>query len=411
MFRRILAATAALIVCGSLASMAVVGDNAAMEWNQIALDRTVTAAQGPLPQLRSMTIVQIAMHDAVNSITGKHQTLFSHGPAPAGASAEAAAVGAGYRALAGLFGSQAVTLGLLRDASLSARGLTQADAGYSWGESVAFNVLAARATDGASAAGGPYTAPGAGNPGVWVPVGAAAPVLPGWGNVTPWVINGTSDFLPGPPPSLFSLRYVFDYYEVKEMGSATSTRRTPEQTEIARFWLATPSAIWNKVTRQIIDARGLDLSDTTKVFGLVYLAASDAGIVCWDAKYDYNYWRPFTAIRNGDADGNPWTVGDPNWQPLFTTPQHPEYISGHSTNSGAFGAALAAIFGDNPGVPIVATSPTNAGFPRVWRKFSDGIDEVIVARMYSGFHYRNSDEVGAKVGRQVAKYVVANALK
>jgi len=133
--------------------------------------------------------------------------------------------------------------------------------------------------------------------------------------------------------------------------------------------------------------------------------------VCWEAKYQYNFWRPFTAIRNGDADGNHWTVGDPNWQPLFTTPQHPEYVSGHSSNSAAFGFALAAIFGDNPGVPIVALSPTNPGFARTWRRFSDGVDEVVDARIYSGFHYRTSDEAGAKLGRRVAKYVVNNALK
>ena len=394
---------------GTTAAVAV--EDAVMEWNQIALDATVTAAQGPLPQGRSMTIAQIAVHDAVNAITGKHRTYLATSLAPSGASAEAAAIAASHRVLVTLFPSQQIALDARRVASLASRSLTEADPGIGVGESSAAAILQARSNDGASTAQFAYSAPGAGSPGVWVPIGTQVALLAGWGKVTPWVLNSSKQFWPDAPPSLDSGRYARDYNEVKKIGSLSSTTRTSEQTEIGRFWLGTPSAIWNHVARQVITASGLDLSDTARTFGLMYLAASDAGITCWDVKYTYNFWRPQAAIRNGHLDGNNATVGDPNWTPLFPTPAHPEYISGHSTNSSAMGTMLALLFGDEPGITIIGLSPTNPGFARQWTSFSQGIDEVIDARVYSGIHYRTSDEVGARVGRQVARFVFTHALK
>jgi len=405
------AVIAAVVVTGSVTPYAVSTDNAVMEWNQIALAATVTAGQGPLPQSRSMTIVQVAVHDAVNAITGKYSTYLSYAPAPASASPEAAAIAAAHDTLVALFPPQTAALDAARDASLAARGLTEADPGFSVGENAAAVILAARANDGASVAQFPYTAPGAGTPGIWVPIGPAPAALPGWGSVTTWSIESASQFLPDAPPSLDSGRYARDYNEIKEIGSLTSATRTADQTEIARFWLGTPSAIWNGVARRIIDARGLDVSDSARTFALMYLAASDAGIVCWNAKYIYNHWRPLTAIRNGGVDGNDATDPDPTWTSLFPAPQHPEYISGHATNSGAMASTLAYLFGDNPGIAIVATSPTNPAFPRQWTTFSQGVDEVVDARVYSGIHFRTSDQVGARVGRQVAQFVVHHALR
>jgi hypothetical protein len=399
-----------LLGCSSLASNAVVVD-AVMEWNQIALSSTVTAGQGPQPQARSMTIVQASVNDAVNAITLRHDTYLSYGPPSAGASAEAAAIAAAHRSLVTLFPSQATALDALRVASLASRGLTEANPGIVIGESVAAGILSLRAGDGAAQAQFSYSAPGAGSPGVWVPIGTAAALLPGLGNVTPWVLHSGSQFRPDGPPALDSDRYTRDYIEVKAIGSLTSTTRTPDQTEIGRFWLGTPSAIWNGVARQIIAARGLDLSDTARTFALMYLASYDAAIACWDAKYTYNFWRPQAAIRNGHLDGNNGTDGDPTWTPLFPTPSHPEYTSGHSTLSSAMGSILGFLFGDDPGVTIVALSPTNPGFPRQWTRFSQGIDEVIDARVYSGIHYRTSDEVGARLGRQVARFVLTHTLK
>jgi PAP2 superfamily protein len=371
----------------------------------------VTAGQGPVPQLRSMTIAQVAMHDAVNLVTGKHGTYLSYGAAPAGASAEAAAIAAGHRTLVSLFAAQTAALDAARAASLAARSLTETDPGIALGESVAAAILSARGNDGASLAQFPYTAPGSGTPGVWVAIGGAPALLPGWGNVTPWVLRSGSQFRPDGPPALDSGRWARDYNEVKEIGSSTSSTRTAEQTEIARFWLAPPAPIWNGVARRIIDARGLDASDTAYVLAMMYLASADASIACWDAKYTFNFWRPQHAIRSGDLDGNDQTVADSSWTPLFPTPPHPDYLSGHSTNSSAMAMTLALLFGDNPGLPIIATSPTNAGYPRQWTTFSEGVDEVIDARIYSGIHYRTADEVGARVGRQVARFVFNHALR
>lgn len=229
--------------------------------------------------------------------------------------------------------------------------------------------------------------------------------------VATWVIPTGSQFRPDGPPALDSGRWARDYNEVKDIGKNDSATRTATQTEIARFWLGTPSAIWNSAARGVIEARGLDVSDTARTFALMYLASADAGIACWDAKYVHHFWRPQAAIRNGLLDGNDATDADQTWTPLFPTPAHPEYISGHTTNSSAMANMLAFLFGDEPGVTIIATSPTNPGFPRQWAQFSEGLDEVIEARIYAGIHYRTANEVGARVGRQVARFVLNHALR
>jgi hypothetical protein len=382
-----------------------------MRWNQIALNATVLAGQGAVPQIRSLAIVHASMHDAVNAITGEYRTYIAATPAPAGASAEAAAIAAAHKSLTRLFGAQASTFETERVASLSACGLSQEDAGTAVGVAAADAILTLRSTDGAAQANFPYTAPGAGSPGVWVAEGPAPAVSPGWGKVTPWVLNSGSQFRPDAPPALDSGRYTRDYNETKAFGSLDSSARTTEQTQIALFWNGSPSAIWNSVARVVINSRGLSLSSEARAFALMYIAGADASIACFDAKYTYNFWRPITAIHHAAEDGNERTMPDVNWQPLITTHQHPEYPSGHSTNSSAMATALEMLFGDDPGVLITATSPGNPTFLRFWTKFSQGVDEVLDARVYIGFHFRTSDEVGAKLGRQAARFVVRHALR
>jgi hypothetical protein len=406
-----LAGVAVLVVTSFVTCRAAGASDAVLEWNRIALAATVTAGQGPLPQVRSMAIVHVSVHDAVNAITRDFGTYLATGRRPRPGSADAAAIAAAHRALLGLFPAQATALNTARAASLAAYGLNESDPGVGLGDAIAARVLELRASDGATQAQFPYTAPGAGAPGVWVPVGAAPALLPGWGHVVPWAIRSPVHYRPDGPPALGGARYARDYNEVKDFGALTSAVRTAEQTEIARFWLATPSAIWNGLARQVVQARGLDVSATARVFALLYLASADASVVCWDAKYTFNFWRPITAIQQGDADGNDRTIADPAWTPLFPTPQHPEYLSGHATNSSAMATVLRSIFGDDPGMTLVATSPTNAGFERRWASFSEGVDEVIDARIYGGFHYRTSDEEGARAGRAVALDVVRGWLR
>jgi hypothetical protein len=404
-------AAAAVFLATLATCSAARASDAVLEWNQIALSATVTAGQGPLPQIRSMAIVQVSVHDAVNAITRDYTTYLHRIRAPRGVSVDAAAIGAAHRALTSLFPTQVAALDAARASSLASHGLSSDDPGIAFGEAVATAVVAARSSDGAGQAQFPYTAPHAGEPGVWVAIGDAPALLPGWGHVAPWVIGKARRFRPDAPPPLWSRRYARDYNEIKEIGSLNSTTRTAEQTEIVRFWLAPPSPIWNGVATQIIEARGLDMSATARVLALLYLAGADASIVCWDTKYTYNFWRPIFAIRQGDNDGNRRTRGDPTWEPAIPTPPFPEYISGHTTNSSAMATVLRMIFGDDPGVPIVASSPTNPGFERYWASLSQGVDEVIDARVYSGIHFRASDEIGARVGRIVARFVMCHALR
>jgi len=187
-----------------------------------------------------------------------------------------------------------------------------------------------------------------------------------------------------------------------------SLNRTQLQTQIATFWRASPTAIWNPVIRQLLASRNLDISDSARDYALFYLAAADASIACWEAKYYYNFWRPQSAIRRGDEDGNAATDPEATWTPLFGTPAHPDYPSAHTTNSSAMAHILEYLFGRDPGMTI---SVTLSGINRQWSTFDEGTLEVIDARVYSGIHFRNSDEVGARLGRQVAQFVLTHALR
>jgi membrane-associated phospholipid phosphatase len=260
----------------------------------------------------------------------------------------------------------------------------------------------------------PYLPPDVGAVGVWAPISSAAAaqaLLPGWGSVTPFVLRSASQFRPDAPPARESERYARDYDELVRLGAAVNSTRTNEETQIALFWRASPTALWNPVLRQAVASQQLTLSETARVTALFYLATADASIACWEAKYFYNFWRPQPAIVLGDMDGNAATAGDPAWRPLVPTPPHPEYPSGHTTNSSAMAAVLSLVFGDAPGFTIAATSPQNVGFVRHWQMFDEGVQEVIDARVFSGIHFRTSDEVGARLGRQVARFVMTHALR
>ena len=406
----LLITTSALLVSLLLTPPRAAAGDVVLEWNQIALAATVTAGQGPVPQIRTMAIVQVSVHDAVNAITCDYSTYLALRCGPWGIP-EAAAIGAAYRALVGLLPAQAPALSAARAASLATHGLAESEPGVAFGEAVAEVILALRSTDGSAQAQFPYTAPGAGYPGVWVAPGATPALLPGWGRVTPWVLRNLSQFQPDGPPPLDSRRYSRDYNEVKELGSLTSPTRTNEQTEIARFWLAPPALIWNGVARQLIQAHGWALPEAARALALMYLASADASIVCWDAKYTFNFWRPIAAIHNGDTDDNARTHPDPAWAPLFPTPPHPDYLSGHSTNSSAMATVLMLLFGDDPGTSIIGISSSNPGFERHWATLSEGVEEVIEARIYAGIHYRTSDEDGAAVGRKIARFVMNRVLR
>jgi len=386
------------------------------EWHQEAVRLTLlpASALAPVQQTRTMAIVQVSVHDAVNGITGEYETYLSPVPAPAGASSEAAAIAAAYHALRNLFPSQSMSLDSLLMTSLAAHGLSVNDPGVGYGISAATRILTARANDGSAQAQYNYTAPGAGLPGIWVPLTSLPALLPGWGDLTPWVLRSGAQFRPGAPPALGSEQYARDYNEIKEIGAMNSPTRTAEQTQIAAFWLASPVAIWSQVLTQLNAAREFNLSKRARTFALAYLSAADSSIACWDAKYEYNFWRPQPAIRRGAEDENDATLADPVWTPLHTTPRHPEYPSGHTTNSTALVTIFQLIFGDDPGMQVTSTTtPPNTTTPitREWDTLDEGLEEVIDARVYSGIHFRTADEVGSRLGRQVAQFVSKHALR
>jgi hypothetical protein len=409
-------AVAAFVVTALLpaAALAAADANPVVEWNRIALRAVTVAAQGPVPQTRTLAIVQASVHDAVASILGEYELYAPSRQSRAWGSPRAAAIAAAHHALVALFPAQAAALDADYATSLAGHRLNASNPGIAAGIAAATRILALRATDGAAAASFPYTAPSAGEPGVWVPTPPAfAPaLLPGWGAVATWVLRDASQFRPTVgPPALRSHRFAAEFREVQELGALNSIVRTAEQTQIARFWVASAGIIWNDVLQQIVAGKYSSLSDSARAFALLNIAGADAAIACWNAKYYFNSWRPVTAIRQADTFPNRGLFADPTWEPLIPTLPFPEFPSGHTTISSAMATILAALFEDDPGVPFVAQSPTAPGFVRNWMTFGEGVDEVIEARIYSGLHFRTADERGAKIGRRVAKFVVGHALR
>lgn len=399
-------------------SSALPTEDVVAEWHREAARLTVLPASNlaPVQQTRAMAIVQVSVSDAVNGLTKQYETYAPHGDAPVNASAEAAAIAASHYALRNLFPTQATNLDTLYLASLAARGLTINDPGVAFGEAAAARILALRANDGAAQAQFPYSAPGAGMPGVWQPLTTQPALLPGWGSVAPWVLRSSAQFRPDTPPALDGEQYARDYNEIKEIGALNSTTRTADQTQAATFWLASPVAVWSQVLAQLNAANDLSLSQRARLFGLMYLSSADSSIACWEAKFEYNFWRPQPAIRRGAEDGNEATTADPTWTPLFATPRHPEYPSGHTANSTAMVAILQYFFGSDPGLVLSATvtpavTPPQPPITRRWNSFGQGLDEVIDARIYSGIHFRTADEVGSKLGSQIARFVFTHALR
>ena len=399
----------------AMAERAPMSADAITEWNQYAATLTLRPSpmQQPVEQTRTMAIIQVSMHDAVNGITRKYETYRQPGAAPPDASAEAAAIGAAYRAMLGMFGNGPFpvlgnrTLDQVFSDSLATNGISPANPGIGYGILAANAILAERANDGAALASFPYDGPST-DAGIWRLLPGQTALLPGWGNVTPFVMRSASQFRPDPPPALDSEIYARDYNEIKDIGKSVSPNRTPLQTQIATFWRSSPTAIWNPVITQAVVARGLDISDAARAYAMFYLASADASIAVWESKYYYNSWRPQPAIRRGDEDGNTATDADPTWAPLFPTPPHPEYPSAHTSNSSSMAHILEYLFGRDPGMTI---SVTLSGINRQWTTFDQAAEEVIDARVFSGIHFRNSDEVGARQGRQIGQFVLTHELR
>jgi hypothetical protein len=220
-------------------------------------------------------------------------------------------------------------------------------------------------------------------------------------------MKNAAQFRPGPPPALTSALWARDYNEIKVVGSATSNVRTPEQTAIARFWATALPDVHMGIVHSVAIAPGREVTRNARLYAAVTAAMNDAEIAVLEAKYHYNFWRPITAIRNGDRNGNPATKRDPDWTPLIATPLHPEYPCAHCVIASTIAAVIRAEVGRGPLPTLMSTSNTAPGVTRQWTRTEDVVKEVSEARILDGVHYRNSTEVGNRMGAQVGALVAA----
>ena len=398
-----------LLFCGSGRADVVV------DWNNAALD-VIRAAKTPPPVAsRALALLHASIFDAVNGISRHYEPYLVPSDVPAGALPEAAASAAGHQVLVALFPGAAARFDALHAQILAAiHDGRRKDMGVAWGELVATQILADGAADGWDAVVAP---PSRSGPGCWVPTppAFAAYLLPQWAFVRPFCMTTCSQFRPPGPPALASAKYAADYNEIKGLGAAVGSTRTADQTEIALFWAdgagtETPPGHWNSIAQQVGAALGNTLEDNARLFALLNLAMADAAICAWDAKYAFDFWRPVTAIRDGDLDGNPATEPDPTWSSFIITPPFPDYVSGHSTFSGA-AATVLALFYDTDNIGFITVSDFLPGVSRSFSNFSMAAAEAAVSRLYGGIHFRFANEDGLWAGVGIGAWTFAQYLR
>jgi len=399
---RPLLAAIALIGLAQSASADVITD-----WN----DRTVAHVLSrnlPPPQAeRIIAMAHLAMFDALNSIERRYQPYLVQLPASGSVSKEAAVAAAAGTVLAGtnpqtqveMKAALATYLGSIPDSAAKAEGIKL-------GEVVATKMLEARANDGASA---PDSYRPMAKAGVYVPT--ASTVAPQWSQVKPFAMASASQFRPGAPVALTSKEWTADYNEIKELGARNSTKRSARQTEDARFWIASGGNIYYPIVRSLYEAKKLSLLDGARLYALMAAARADAMIAVFDAKYQYNFWRPVTAIRNGDMDDNVATERDAAWQPVGDTPMHPEYPCAHCVLASSMTGVVEVLFGSADVPEVSTTSPSLPGVTHRWTNMRALDTEVAEARIWAGFHYRTSTRVGLELGHKVGAHAVKNIMQ
>ena len=377
-----------------------------IDWNARSDEIAAQKQVRPVNHSRGTAMLHVAMFEAVNAIEGRYLPYKLTLTADRTASKEAAAASAGHDILLALYPDQQSTL----DATLATMLAAVADGepkakGIELGKKAAADLIALRAKDGIDAQESyrPHTTPG-----VYVPT--VIPLFSTAAAVTPWVMTSGSQFRPAPPPALTSETWTADLNEIRELGRIDSTKRTAEQTTIGRFWFVTGPRSYNPIVRQVAIAKDMDIVDCARLFALTSMAGNDAYIAVFDAKYTYNLWRPLTAIRNADQTNNSATPRDGSWLPLGDTPMHPEYPCAHCINSAAVAAVLQGVAGNEIG-EISMTSPTAPGVIRKWVRLQDYSDEVSLARIYAGFHYRFSTIVGKEMGKKIGELAVATQMR
>jgi hypothetical protein len=407
-----------MLMATLLCAPAVSKADAVLDWNLIAVN--TTNPSGPFVQARVVAIVQLAVFEAVNAITGDYQPYLGNIVAPHHASADAAAIQAAYRVLSTYFPGPMLDTARANSLALIPDGQPKSD-GIAVGDAAAMAMIALRANDGSSPA--QVKIPGPAVPGEWQATpscpmvnGIGVGVFYQWGNVTPFGIPSVSEFLLDPPPALDSNQYAKAYNEVKTVGSASasSTERPPDRADVVRFYASSsPTFIFNLAARQVAEERKRSLSENARAFALINMAIGDGSFASFFNKYHYNFWRPETAIHAGDTDGNRKTDADPHWLPFIPAPCFPGYPSNHGTlsNAGAevmrrlYGQAGHAITLSNPAVPSIANIVLHYG------SFRQITDDISDARVYGGIHFRTDQDAGARLGRAVGREVFKNNLR
>jgi hypothetical protein len=378
------------------------------DWNQTTIEVMKAAKVAGNPWSGALAMVHVAMSDAINSVQGRYtRYVATVSPVP-GASAEAAATAAARQILIQLFPNQKAIVEEAYAASLKTipEGPAKSQ-GVALGEQVAAAVQADRATDGTNV---PDTYRPITTPGVWIPT--TPPLFAQYARAKPWVLTSADQFRPGPPPQLPSALYARDYNETKNLGGAKSSARTAAQTEAVKFWTqANLGPAWQTAARQLSATKQLGLAENARLFALLNMGVANTFITDWDAKFTYNFWRPVTAIRNGDMDGNDATERDAGWTALNETPMHPEYPSQAAIITGLAVGLLESVFGPRPAIPFTVADLFD---PNVKRPF-DGIVEMSEehknVRIWGGIHFRNSLDVGSDMGKKIAAHLIAHSLK
>jgi hypothetical protein len=392
--------------------------NSVLDWNVIAVNTAAAAKANPFAQGRYAAIVQLAVFEAVNSITGEYQPYLGTIAGRPEASPDAAAIEAAYRVLSQYFGSGVnnlvtqATLDTARTNSLSAipDGQAKTD-GLQVGDDAAQAMIALRASDGAATP--PLTTiPGAAAPGVYqLTTGCSAAIAYNWQFVTPFGIRSAGDFMLGPPPALTSEAYTKAYNEVMTVGALDSTERPQDRANVALFFAAaSPTQAMNQAASEVAEEQGRSLTEDARALALMNMAINDSLVASFLNKYYYNFWRPVTAIHAADTDGNPNTEADPDWVPFITTPCFPSYPSNHGSAVNAASEVLRRLYGE-AGHAITLTNPSVPTIILEYDSFREICDDVSDARVYGGIHFRTDQEAGADLGRAIGTAVYMNNLR
>jgi hypothetical protein len=383
--------------------------NAVTHWNTVATDAfTPTEGTNPMMQSRTLAILHAAIHDALNAIDRRFEA-YTPGLEPTRyALADAAVAAAAREVLVALVPGQGTLIDAAYDGALAIlpNGAAKT-AGIAIGQASARATMLRRKDDGASEATQPVYVPRLG-PGEYqftAPFNFAA--QPGWGRVRPFIIDLTEHALEGAQP-LSSVQYARDLAYVKAIGDVASTIRTPEQSEIARFWYEDSPLGWNRIANTAIRQRGLDAWSAARTFALMNFSMADGFIAGFEAKYRFRFWRPVTAIHEAAADSNLRTDADPSWQPFLVTPPVPDYPSTHTVLGWAAAEVLIELLGDN--VQYTADSLTLPGVKRRFKGFSAAAHENGLSRIYAGIHFRHAVKDGRRQGRSIGR-AVAEALE